>query len=187
MNISRIYFLELLRSCLNIDWSCISSVSVGQYWSVMVRVWTDFSFSFDAAVGIWFTLAWCFVQCKSDKAHPHHALSYCLLCSTTIQIIYIVINVHLSLLSHLSLDSTEVLDPVPFPISNNQHPALDHTRLISGHRTSLNSPTFDHANSIQATSIINAHSALIADAIGLSITLSLTLPELVNPLRPLLS
>ena len=83
--------------------------------------------------------------------------------------------------------SEVMLDPVPNLISDNQHPALDCTRLISGYRTSLNPLTFDHANSIQATSIINMHSALIADAIGLSITLSLTLPELVNPLCSLLS
>ena len=75
-----------------------------------------------------------------------------------------------------------LLDPVPLPISDNQYPALDRMRLVSGHRTSLNSPTFDHANSIQATSIINMRSALIANAIGLRITLPLALPELVNPL-----
>ena len=56
---------------------------------------------------------------------------------------------------------SDVLDPVPLPISDNQHPALDHMCLVSGHWTSLNSLTFDHANSIQATSIINTRSALI--------------------------
>ena len=80
-----------------------------------------------------------------------------------------------------------LLDPIPIPISDNQHPALDRTRLISSHRASLNPPTFNHANSIQVTSIINACSALIADAIRLTITLSLALPELVNPLHSLLS
>ena len=80
-----------------------------------------------------------------------------------------------------------VLDPVPTPISVNQHPVLNHMCLISGHRTSLNPSTFDHANSIQVTSILNVRSALIADAIGLSITLSLALPELLNPLCSLLS
>ena len=80
-----------------------------------------------------------------------------------------------------------MLDPVPISISNNQHPALDRMRLISGHQTLLYPLTFDHANSIQATSIINMHSALIANAIGLSITLSLALPELINPLCSLLS
>ena len=69
-----------------------------------------------------------------------------------------------------------LLDPIPLPISDNQYPALDRTRLVSSHRTSLNSPTFDHANSIQATLIINTHSALIADAIGLSITCILLNP-----------
>ena len=73
----------------------------------------------------------------------------------------------------------------PTPDLQYQYPALDCTHLVSGHQTSLNSLTFDHANSIQATSIINTHSALIADAIGLHITLPLTLPELVNPLRSL--
>ena len=80
-----------------------------------------------------------------------------------------------------------LLDPVPILISDNRHPALDRLCLVSGHRTSLNPPTFDHTNSIQATLIINTHLALIANAIGLSITLSLALPELVNPLRSLLS
>ena len=78
-----------------------------------------------------------------------------------------------------------LLDPVPLPISDNQYPALDCTHLVSSHLTSLNSPMFDHANSIQATSIINARSALIADAIGLRITIPLTLPELINPLHSL--
>ena len=83
--------------------------------------------------------------------------------------------------------STSMLDPVPIPISDNRHPALNCMHLVSGHRTLLNPPTFDHANSVQVTSTINMCSALITDAIGLSITLSLTLPELVNPLHSLLS
>ena len=80
-----------------------------------------------------------------------------------------------------------MLDPVTILISDNQHPALDRLRLVSGHRTLLNPPTFNHANSIQVTSIINTRLALIADAIGLSIPLSLVLPELINPLCSLLS
>ena len=68
-----------------------------------------------------------------------------------------------------------------------KYPALDRTRLVPvigprlTHRPSITSTLFN------LTSIINMRSALIADAIGLRITLSPALPELVNPLRSLLS
>ena len=76
------------------------------------------------------------------------------------------------------LHAKVLLDPVPIPISDNQHPALDHMHLVPSHRNLLNPLTFNHANSIQATLIINTCLALIANAIRLSITLSLVLLNL---------
>ena len=43
---------QLLRLCPNIDWSWIGNVSDGWCWSVLVGLWTDFGFSFDAALTI---------------------------------------------------------------------------------------------------------------------------------------